>query len=341
MDWQAFWAGVGGFIAEWRVPLMIVAIVVGAIVLRWLLLVILRRSIEQVISGVKKTHNVEETQELASAPLHAARIVQRTRTLGTVINSVLTVVVVGAALVLVLDVLGVPVLGILGAAGVVAAGLAFGAQNLVKDILNGMFMVFEDQFGIGDVVDLGVASGTVESVGVRITSIRDVNGTLWHVRNGEILRVGNKSQGWARVIIDLPVPYHADLDEVKEAILATAKELATDPQWRRKVLETPEIWGVESVTAEALVVRLVIKTRSPDQWDIARELRMRLKLALDRLGINVPSLNRMILDDRRPAVAKVQVDATVPEKATAETTAAEKNTPEKTAPEKTAPEKKS
>ena len=309
MDWQAFWAGLGGFIAEWRVPLMIVAIVIGAVVLRWLLLVILRRSIERVISGVKKTHNVEETQELASAPLHAARIVQRTRTLGTVINSVLTVVVMGAALVLVLDVLGVPVLGILGAAGVVAAGLAFGAQNLVKDILNGMFMVFEDQFGIGDVVDLGVASGTVESVGVRITSIRDVNGTLWHVRNGEILRVGNKSQGWARVIIDLPVPYHADLDEVKEAILATAKELATDPQWRRKVLETPEIWGVESVTAEALVVRLVIKTRSPDQWDIARELRMRLKLALDGLGINVPSLNRMILDDRRPAVAKVPADA--------------------------------
>ncbi|MBB5632362.1 small conductance mechanosensitive channel [Cryobacterium mesophilum] len=304
MDWQAVWAGLGAFIAQWHVLLTVIGIVVGAFVVRWLLLVILRRSIERVITGVKKTHNVEETQELASAPLHAARIVQRTRTLGTVINSVLTVVVMGAALVLVLDVLGVPVLGILGAAGVVAAGLAFGAQNLVKDILNGMFMVFEDQFGIGDVVDLGVASGTVESVGVRITSIRDVNGTLWHVRNGEILRVGNKSQGWARVIIDLPVPYHADLDEVKATILDTAKELATDPQWRRKVLETPEIWGVESVTAEALVVRLVIKTRSPDQWDIARELRMRIKLALDGLGVNVPSLNRMVLDDRRPAAAK-------------------------------------
>ncbi len=304
MDWAAFWTGLGGFLVEWRVPFTIVAIVVGAFVVRWLLLVILRRSVERVISGVKKTHNVEETQELASAPLHAARIVQRTRTLGTVINSVLTVVVFGAALVLVLDVLGVPVLGILGAAGVVAAGLAFGAQNLVKDILNGMFMVFEDQFGIGDVVDLGVASGTVESVGVRVTSIRDVNGTLWHVRNGEILRVGNKSQGWARVIIDLPVPYHAELGEVKEAILATAKGLAAEPQWRRKVLENPEIWGVESVTAEALVVRLVVKTRSPDQWDIARELRMRLKLALDGLGIKVPSLNRMILDDRRSASAK-------------------------------------
>ena len=226
MDWTSFWTEVGGFLGDWQAPLKIVAIVIGALLVRWLLLVILRRSIERVISGVKKSQNVEETQELSASPLRAARVVQRTRTLGTVINSVLTVFVMGVAVVAILEVLRVPVLGILGAAGVVAAGLAFGAQNVVKDILNGMFIVFEDQLGIGDIVDLGMASGTVENVGVRITSIRDVNGTLWHVRNGEILRVGNKSQGWARVIIDLPVPYHADLDAVKDAILRTAKNLA-------------------------------------------------------------------------------------------------------------------
>ncbi|MEO6942271.1 MAG: mechanosensitive ion channel domain-containing protein [Terrimesophilobacter sp.] len=299
VNWTTLWTALGSFFTDWRLPVTVLLIVVGTFVVRWLLLLILRRSIERVISGVKKSHNVEQTQELASAPLRAARIVQRTRTLGTVINSSLTVVLLGAALVLILDVLGVPVLGILGAAGVVAAGLAFGAQNLVKDILNGMFMVFEDQFGIGDVVDLGVASGTVESVGVRITSIRDVNGTLWHVRNGEILRVGNKSQGWARVIIDLAVPYNADLDAVKDAILTTAKLLTTDPEWRRKIIENPEIWGVESVTAEAIVIRLAVKTRSADQWNVARELRLRVKLALDQLGVSVPSLNRMVLDQHR------------------------------------------
>ena len=298
MNWTNFWAMLGSFVADWPVLVLIFAIIVGALVLRWLLLVILRRAIDRVVSGVKKNHNVEETQELASAPLSAARIVQRTRTLGTVINSVLTVLVLTAALIAILQVIGVPVLGILGAAGVVAAGLAFGAQNLVKDILNGMFIVFEDQLGIGDVVDLGMATGTVENVGVRITSIRDVNGTLWHVRNGEILRVGNKTQGWARVILDIPVPYHSDLDEVKDAVLATAKEMADDPQWRRKVIEVPEIWGIESITAEALVMRLVMKTRSADQWDIARELRARVKRSLDGLGVNVPSLNRMIVDDR-------------------------------------------
>ena len=305
MDWTSFWVGLGSFIFDWRAPLNIAAIIVGALLVRWLLLIILRRSIERVISGVKKSHNVEETQELSASPLRAARVVQRTRTLGTVINSVLTAIVMGVAAVAILEVLDVPVLGILGAAGIIAAGLAFGAQNLVKDILNGMFMVFEDQLGVGDVVDLGMATGTVESVGVRITSIRDVNGTLWHVRNGEILRVGNKSQGWARVIIDLPVPYHADLEAVKDAILATAKELAAEPQWKRKMLEAPEIWGVESITAEALVVRLVIKTRSADQWDVARELRLRLKLTLDALGINVPSLNRVIVDEREPVKAAV------------------------------------
>ncbi len=297
------WGAFVGFLASvyepWHILFNIVIIIVAAILVRWLILVVMRRSINSVISGVKKSHNVQETQELASAPLKAARIVQRTRTLGTLINSVLTVIILGTALVLILQVLGVPVLGIIGAAGVVAAGLAFGAQNLVKDVLNGMFMVVEDQFGIGDVVDLGVASGTVESVGVRITSIRDMSGTLWHVRNGEILRVGNKSQGWARVIIDLPVPYTADIDVVKEVILATATALSTDPEWRRKIIEHPEIWGVESITAEALVVRLAMKTRSADQWAVARELRLRLKLALDELGVRVPSLNRMVLDQHR------------------------------------------
>ena len=297
--WGAFVGFVASGYAAWHVLIDIIVIIVSAFALRWLILLVMRRSIDRVVSGVKKSHNVQETQELASAPLRAARIVQRTRTLGTVVNSVLTVVVLGAALVLVLGVLNVPVLGILGAAGVVAAGLAFGAQNVVKDILNGMFMVFEDQFGIGDVVDLGMASGTVESVGVRVTSIRDVSGTLWHVRNGEILRVGNKSQGWARVIIDLPVPYNADIDAVKDVILTTAKSLSTDPEWRRKIIENPEIWGIESITAEALIVRLTVKTRSADQWAVARELRLRVKLALDHLGVSVPSLNRMVLDQHR------------------------------------------
>ena len=300
-DWIAFWATTGEFIHSFQTPLLIVAILIAAALIRWLLKSVIRRTVNQVVSGVKKKQNVEDTQELIASPLHAARVVQRTRTLGSVLNNIITAVVVGVAIVMILDTLDVPVLGIIGAAGVLAAGLAFGAQNVVKDLLNGIFMVFEDQLGVGDVVDLGEVSGTVEEVGLRVTKVRSVDGTLWFVRNGEILRVGNLSQDWARVIIDLPAPYTADVAAIQEKLLQTATTMANSAAWRSKILEKPEIWGIESVTAEAIVIRLVMKARPAEQWAVARELRLRLKLALDEININLPALNRVVIDNRGSA----------------------------------------
>ncbi|HWR85266.1 MAG TPA: mechanosensitive ion channel domain-containing protein, partial [Rhodoglobus sp.] len=175
------------------------------------------------------------------------------------------------------------------------AGLGFGAQNIVKDVLNGLFMVSEDQLGIGDVVDVGFATGVVEGVGIRITQIRDVNGTLWYVRNGEILRTGNMSQGWARVIVDLAVPYDVDVDAIQARILGVAADLSEDEKWRPRILERPEVWGIESVSAEAIVLRLVVKTAAQSKDDVARELRARLKRALDEDGVKLPSLNSIVL----------------------------------------------
>lgn len=300
-DWIAFWATTGEFIHSFQTPLLIVAILIAAALIRWLLKSVIRRTVNQVVSGVKKKQNVEDTQELIASPLHAARVVQRTRTLGSVLNNIVTAAVVGVAIVMILDTLGVPVLGIIGAAGVLAAGLAFGAQNVVKDLLNGIFMVFEDQLGVGDVVDLGEVSGTVEEVGLRVTKVRSVDGTLWFVRNGEILRVGNLSQDWARVIIDLPAPYTADVAAIQEKLLQTATTMANSAAWRSKILEKPEIWGIESVSAEAIVIRLVMKARPAEQWAVARELRLRLKLALDEININLPALNRVVIDNRGSA----------------------------------------
>ena len=300
-DWTAFWATTGEFIHSFQTPLLIVAILIAAALIRWLLKSVIRRTVNQVVSGVKKKQNVEDTQELIASPLHAARVVQRTRTLGSVLNNIVTAAVVGVAIVMILDTLGVPVLGIIGAAGVLAAGLAFGAQNVVKDLLNGIFMVFEDQLGVGDVVDLGEVSGTVEEVGLRVTKVRSVDGTLWFVRNGEILRVGNLSQDWARVIIDLPAPYTADVAAIQEKLLQTATTMANSAAWRSKILEKPEIWGIESVSAEAIVIRLVMKARPAEQWAVARELRLRLKLALDEININLPALNRVVIDNRGSA----------------------------------------
>lgn len=304
-DWAAVWADVMEFLAAWRVPATVAGIIIGALVVRWVLQFLVRRIVHRVVSGVKKSQGVEFTQELNASPLHAVRVVQRTRTLGNVFGNLITAVIVMVAFLVIIN---VTVPNVTGAFALITAalgaGLGFGAQSLIKDILNGLFMVAEDQFGVGDIIDVGEASGVVESVGIRVTSIRSVDGTLWWVRNGEILRVGNMSQGWARAVIDLPVPYAANLDDVTATVLETAIAMSESGEWRRKIMARPEIWGVESISAEATVLRLVVKTRPSEQWGVARELRARLKAALDASGVNIPSLKRIVMD---PAGNKASV----------------------------------
>ncbi len=297
MNWDAFWKTVADFLTgPWGIPLQIALIIVISVVIRIVLQFVIRRIVNRVVSGVKKKQNVDDTHALMASPVHAARVVQRTRALGGVLNSVVTTIVVISAVILIISRVApeaTAAFSLITAA--LGAGLGFGAQNVVKDTLNGLFMVSEDQLGVGDVVDLGPATGVVEAVGIRITQVRDVNGTLWFVRNGEILRVGNLSQGWARVIIDLSVPYESDVDEVQSRMLDTAVGLRDEAKWKRLILERPEIWGIESVSPDAIVVRLVVKTRAGSKDDVARELRARLKRTLDDMGVKGPKLNSIVL----------------------------------------------
>ena len=296
MDWNAFWTGFNEFMLVWGTPINVVIIIVLAFVIRLVLIFVIKRVVQQVVSGVKKKQNVQDTQALIASPLAAVRVVQRTRTLGTVLTNIVNVTVVVVTLILIVTTIDPNIIGSLAIlTAALGAGLGFGAQNIVKDVLSGLFMVMEDQLGVGDVVDLGPATGVVEAVGIRVTQVRDVNGTLWFVRNGEILRVGNMSQGWARVIIDLAVPYDADVDAVQQRMLETAIALADDPKWRSLIIERPEIWGIESISAEAVVIRLVLKTRAGSKDDVARELRARLKTSLDEMGIKLPALNSIVL----------------------------------------------
>src|SRR5690606_11512420 len=206
----------------------------------------------------KSKANVDDTQALERSPLADMRLVQRTRTLGSILQNIINVAVTVVALLMIVSVISPDRLGSLTLrTAAVGAGLGFGAQNIVKDVLNGLFIVAEDQIGIGDVVDLGLASGVVEYVSVRITQVRDVNGTLWHVRNGEVTRIGNMSQGWARAIIDLGAPPDSDLEVVERTMIETAQELAKDPKWRTRIVEKPELWGLESMDGDALVMRIV------------------------------------------------------------------------------------
>lgn len=252
MDWDAFWKSVGGFLTgTWGIPLQVLLIILVSVIIRVVLQFVIRRTVNRIVSGVKRKQNVDDTHALMASPVHAARVVQRTRALGGVLNSVVTTVVVITAVILVISRVApeaTAAFSLITAA--LGAGLGFGAQNVVKDTLNGLFMVSEDQLGVGDVVDLGPATGVVEAVGIRITQVRDVNGTLWFVRNGEILRVGNLSQGWARVIIDLSVPYESDVDDVQAKMLGTAVDMRDEAKWKRLILERPEIWGIESVSPD-------------------------------------------------------------------------------------------
>lgn len=292
-----FWTTVAGFLTgTWGIPLRVALIVVVAVIARIALQFVIRRIVNRVVSGVKRKQNVDDTLALQASPLHAARLVQRTRALGGVLSSVVTTLVVIVAFLLTINTVApeaTAAFSLITAA--LGAGLGFGAQNVVKDTLNGLFMVSEDQLGVGDIVDLGPATGVVEAVGIRITQVRDVNGTLWFVRNGEILRVGNLSQGWARVIVDISVPRESDVEAVQTRILDTAIAQRDEAKWKRIMIERPEVWGIESVSPDAIVVRLVAKVRAGTKDDVARELRARLIRALDELGVTGSKLNSVVL----------------------------------------------
>lgn len=293
---------VWGQIAEWFVhaggDAIVIAIIIAiSFVVAWLLKLVIRRVVRQIVVGAKSKANVDDTQALDRSPVVAMRVVQRTRTLGTILNGIVSVTIFVVAVVLIVQTVNPDILGSLTLlTAAVGAGLGFGAQNIVRDVLNGIFIVAGDQLGIGDVVDVGLATGVVENVSVRVTHVRDVNGTLWYVRNGEILRIGNMSMGWARVVVDLTIALDADLDAVEDRMLDVATDLMKDPKWRSRILERPETWGLESVGADSQVLRLVIRTRAGARDDVAQELMRRLQAAMTDMDVTMPALGTVLLE---------------------------------------------
>jgi len=229
--------------------------------------------------------------EIAAAAAQAERALvderrkQRVRALGSVLRSAASVTIFTIAAVIVLGELGINLAPLLAGAGVVGVAIGFGAQNLVRDYLSGVFMLLEDQYGVGDVITVGDATGTVETVTLRVTRMRDVNGIVWHVRNGAIEQVGNESQGWARAVIDFPVPYWADLATIRDVLARTAETMWNEPVWRTMMIEKPEVWGAQQVTTTIVTMRTVVKTAPLRQWEVEREMRARVKAALDAAGI--------------------------------------------------------
>ncbi|GAB3060779.1 mechanosensitive ion channel family protein [Sediminivirga luteola] len=291
--------------ADWAfllgTPLRIGIIILIALTLNLLVRVFVRRFTDHIISGgaarrstvetrAKRTRLRQATERIIEqdSPQALQRRKQRAQTVASLLRSLASIIITVITVLMVLSELDFNLGPILASAGIAGVAIGFGAQTLVKDYLAGLFMVVEDQYGIGDVIDVGEASGTVEEVGLRITKIRDVNGTLWYVRNGEILRVGNNSQGWARAVMDVRVPYDADVETVNELVRQVGAELRADPELGEKILEEPELWGVETLDGTGMTVRLVIKTVPLEQWAVARAFRVRLKDKLDEAGIKIP-----------------------------------------------------
>ena len=267
----------------WRI-LLIIALAIGVwFVVRF----ILRRSVDQFVYGVKKRSKVDSTQEITTTGAARERSVQRARTLGTVGRHVITWIVVTITLVLVLGEFGIDLTAILAATGFIGAGLAFGAQNIVKDVLNGIFMVFEDQLGVGDYIQVGEVEGTVEDVGIRITQVRGIDGTLWFIRNGEILFLGNSSQGFSQAIIDVTVNAGEDMDEVQRVALESADKVMKSPDFRRKITGYPDVWGVQSVYGDRSTLRFTLRTRPEAHWSVQRAIRRQIQKDFDAAGIKL------------------------------------------------------
>ncbi|KAA1418103.1 mechanosensitive ion channel family protein [Mumia zhuanghuii] len=265
-------------------PVAIIVLILGGLAVRWLVNRIIDRIVRTAAAGTVPGARAAET---LSPALHERRE-QRARSMGSLLKNISTIVIFTVVAFMVIATLGYNIAPLLASAGILGVALGFGAQSLVKDFLSGIFMILEDQYGVGDVVDLGDAIGTVEAVSMRVTRLRDVNGTVWYVRNGEIIRVGNQSQNWARTVLDVPVGYEVDLARVREVLHEIAHALWQDPAWSGAVLEEPEVWGVERWTAEGVVVRVVLKTAPLKQWEVAREMRELIKDRFDALGIDIP-----------------------------------------------------
>jgi small conductance mechanosensitive channel len=280
-------------------PLAILGLLLLGMVIRW----VLHKLVDRVVAGAEGSVLPANRftragrggpQASARDMVTATRRVQRAKTMGDLLKSIITGILVAIFGTMMLSELGVNIAPIIASAGVIGLALGFGAQSLVKDFLSGIFMIFEDQYGVGDVVDVGEASGTIEAVSLRVTRLRDLNGTVWYVPNGEILRVGNMSQNWSRAVVDVSVAYGEDLAHVQRVLKDVAHDLWDDDEFKGIVIEEPEVTGVEALAPESVTLRVLLKTAPMEQWGVARELRQRVKARFDHEGIEIPLPQRVI-----------------------------------------------
>ena len=267
--------------------------IAGTIIVLFLLRWLIHKIIDRLTRSVADNALAKRLARTRAGGAVLAPVVERSqaraKTAGSLLKSITTFVLLTIGVIIVLALIGVNVAPIIASAGVVGIALGFGAQSLVKDFITGIFMIMEDQYGVGDVVQVGTVVGTVEQVGLRITRISDGDGIVWYVPNGSITALGNRSQGWGMAIVDVPISYGEDIDRVTEILRSTATALGDDPEWNDLILDEPPVVAVESITPIAVTMRVLLKTLPGQNVPVARELRVRAIAALEREGISAPA----------------------------------------------------
>ncbi len=270
--------------ATWlSIGLRILLIVVIAAALRS----VVRKALTKLINRMNSSAEAVEGTALGGLLVNAERRRQRSEAIGSVLRSVASFVILGTAALMVLAALKIDLAPLLASAGVAGVAIGFGARNLVTDFLSGVFMIMEDQYGVGDKIDAGVASGEVIEVGLRVTKLRGDNGEIWYVRNGEIKRIGNLSQGWATAMVDVQVKPSESLSRIREVVQGVADTLAKESPWDERLWGPVEVLGLDEVLLASMTVKVSAKTMPGKQFAVERELRWRIKEAFDAAGIRI------------------------------------------------------
>ncbi|MFA7322853.1 MAG: mechanosensitive ion channel domain-containing protein [Candidatus Nanopelagicales bacterium] len=290
ITWDSIWNAIADW--PWDIPLKLLIILVSAVAAQILVTRAIRRTVKSMTSRARTTQpsdlrSLDDTSELSTVML-TQRTEQRSQAMGALLRSTAIIAIWTITIMTMLTTIGINVAPLLASAGVLGVIIGFGAQQLVADYLAGISMIFEDQLGVGDVVDVGTVTGTVEDVALRYTRIRDFDGTVWYVRNGQMTFVANQSKGWTVARVDFPVPYDADLDKVRSVIDAAGKAMGRNAEYDGILLDSPTYAGVEVVRGDAIIIRILAKTAPEKQFTATRAIRQEMKEALDAADIKVP-----------------------------------------------------
>lgn len=279
-------------IGRWLVgvPLRVVTIIAVSVILivlvNWLVDRLVKRFTAQADEKEAAARQLEgETASPLAALRSSARRAQRIAAIGSLLKSIFAAIITLTATLTILPLFGIDIAPLLVSASVLGVALGFGAQNLIKDYLSGVYIVLEDQYGVGDVIEVSGIVGTVEDVTLRVTQLRDLSGVVWYVRNGEILQVANRSKGWTLATADIPIDPDADLDAVRSAVASTGAAMVADPEMAADLVEVPYYAGVESVSSTATVVRVAAKAAPDKQVAVSRLLREQMRAGLHAAGI--------------------------------------------------------